>query len=102
MSFRLLSLRNTDITAEVEPFLNHIGDGTMELHWEEGFAIRVRTEGGTAVLSANREGLLSLAAQLTALSRATAGSHIHYDAFNSLEDGSDELIIELTEQREKK
>ena len=46
------------------------------------------------VISANKEGLLSLAAQLTALAEALPGSHIHYDVFNSLEEGSAEMIIE--------
>ena len=60
----------------------------MEMRWRDGFTIRVRVENGTAVVSANREGLLSLADQLAALARETPGSHIHYDVGNSLEDGS--------------
>ena len=46
------------------------------------------------IISANREGMLSLAAQLSALANAENGEHIHYDAYNSLETGSTELIIE--------
>lgn len=68
---------------------------TME--WVDGFAIRVRIEGGAAVLSANREGLLSLAGQLTALAEEAPGSHFHLDPYNALEDGSAELIVERTE-----
>ena len=64
------------------------------LKWESGFRIRVRIEKNTAVLSANREGLLSLANHLTALASEAPGSHIHLDAYNALEDGSAELIIE--------
>ena len=66
----------------------------MNIPWEEGFEIKVRIENGAAVISANREGLLSLAAQCTALAEEAPGSHIHYDQYNSLEDGSDEMIIE--------
>ena len=33
----------------------------MELNWVDGFEINVRIENGAAVISANREGLLSLA-----------------------------------------
>ena len=33
--------------------------------------------------------------KLTALANEGAGSHIHYDEYNSLEECSDELIIEL-------
>ncbi len=66
----------------------------MELKWKENFEIRFRIENGTAVISANREGLLSLAEQLTMLAGEETGGHIHYDQYNSLEDGSDELIVE--------
>ncbi|MGX8704644.1 MAG: Imm32 family immunity protein [bacterium] len=48
-------------------------------------------------MSANREGLLSLANQLSALAEEAPGSHIHFDQYNSLEDGSVELIIEKTD-----
>lgn len=68
----------------------------MEIHWEDGSRIRVRIDGGAAIISANREGLLSLAGQLTALADAAPGSHIHYDEHNSLEEGSGEMIMEKT------
>lgn len=68
----------------------------MDIAWIDGYEIKVSVENGAAVISANREGLLSLAAQLTALANAGIGTHIHYDAYNSLEDGSTELIIEKT------
>lgn len=66
----------------------------MKIEWIDGFEIRVHVENGEAVISANREGLLSLAKQLTALANGMAGDHIHYDEYNSLEEGSTELIIE--------
>jgi hypothetical protein len=66
----------------------------MDLNWEEGFQIDVRIENGTAVIRANREGLLSLANHLKALAEAPAGNHIHLDPWNALEDGSAELILE--------
>ena len=70
----------------------------MEINWEDGFTIKVSVEdGGTVVISANKEGLLSLARQLTDLANEETGCHIHYDAYNSLEDGSSELIIEKIE-----
>lgn len=67
----------------------------MELNWADGFEINVRIENGTAVISANREGLLSLAEHLKALADERPGSHIHLDAYNSLEEGSSELILEI-------
>ena len=67
----------------------------MTLGWEEGFSIRVGVSGNTVVLSANKEGLLSLARQLIALSEETPGSHLHYDKNNSLEEDSFDLVVEL-------
>jgi hypothetical protein len=70
----------------------------MDIEWVDGFTIRVRSDSdGTVVVSANWEGLLSLAGQLTALADAQAGSHIHYDEHNSLEEGSSQMLIEKTE-----
>ena len=60
----------------------------MDLAWKDGFEIKVRIENGATIISANREGLLSLAAQLSALANAENGEHIHYDAYNSLENGT--------------
>ena len=66
----------------------------MTISWVDGFEIRVSADKGQAVISANQEGLLSLARQLTALAGEAAGSHIHYDEYNALEEGSAELTIE--------
>ena len=66
----------------------------MDIPWEGGFSIRTGVQMGAIVLSANREGLLSLSRQLAVLADAAPGSHIHYDAENALEEGSAELIIE--------
>ena len=71
----------------------------MDIAWIDGYEIKVSIEHGTTVISANREGLLSLAAQLTALANAEIGAHIHYDEYNSLEDGSTELMIERIGER---
>ena len=66
----------------------------MDLKWTEGAEIAIRAEKGSATISANREGLLSLAAHLTLLAQEKAGSHIHYDQWNALEEDSAELIVE--------
>ena len=50
-----------------------------------------------AALSALGTGLLSLAGILTVLAEGQAGDHIHLDEYNSLDDGSAELIIERIE-----
>ena len=69
----------------------------MKIKWVEGFEIRTAVENNEIVISANREGLLSLARQFTALADGAPGDHIHYDEHNSLEEGSAEMIIERTE-----
>ena len=66
----------------------------MTIEWIDGFVIKSVAEKGEIVISANREGLLSLAKQLTALANGVPGDHIHYDEYNSLEEGSVEMIIE--------
>jgi hypothetical protein len=66
----------------------------MELNWVEGFEIKVRIENDTAIISANKEGLLSLSNHLKSLAEEPFGSHIHLDAYNSLENDSAELILE--------
>lgn len=66
----------------------------MELTWVDGFEIHVRVESGTAIISANREGLLSLANHLKTLAEEPPGCHIHLDAYNCLEEGSSELVLE--------
>ena len=67
----------------------------MNIEWVGNFKIEVGLDIDNAVvISANRDGLLSLARQLTALADDSVGSHIHYDDYTSLEDGSIEMIIQ--------
>ena len=72
----------------------------MRIEWVDGFEIRVSIENGEAVISANKEGLISLAKHLTALAEETPGSHNRYDEQNSLEEGSAALTIERTSTKE--
>ncbi len=69
----------------------------MKINWVNGSEIRVNRDQNEVVISANKEGLLSLAGQLAALAEGVPGDHIHYDENNSLEKGSAELIIERVE-----
>ena len=67
----------------------------VNMEWTDGSRISVRIRGNReVVISANREGLLSLARQLQALAEGVPGDHIHYDEYNSLEERSAELVIE--------
>lgn len=69
----------------------------MEMIWEDGFSIAVKVENNAVTISANKEGLLSLANHLRALAQDnTPGAHIHLDEHNSLEKSSTELIVEKT------
>ena len=67
----------------------------MEMKWEDGFSIVVNVENNAVTISANKQGLLSLANHLIALAQDDApGAHFHLDEHNSLEENSTELIIE--------
>lgn len=72
----------------------------IQFNWEENFAIEVKNEGGEVIISANSEGLLSLAKHLLTLAQneVPVGAHIHLDEYNSLEEGSIGLIIEKRNQ----
>ena len=66
----------------------------MNIPWGNGSQIAVKIQNDQILISANQEGLLSIAKQLSLLAKQARGSHIHYDTYNSLEDGSVDLIIE--------
>ena len=68
----------------------------MKIDWFEGSKIKVIIDNGQIVISANKEGLRSLATQLMTLADGVQGDHIYYDENNSLEEGSADLIIERT------
>lgn len=68
----------------------------LQLSWENNFSIEVKSEGREVLIVANNEGLISLAKHLLTLAQEEVlqGTHIHLDQYNSLEDGSIDLIIE--------
>ena len=70
-------------------------DDAIELIWDDNFKIKTSIPYNTITIEANREGLLSLARHLLLFAQEEVpnGSHLHLDAFNSLEDNSVELII---------
>ena len=69
----------------------------MRIEWEPNASIKVGVQGGEVTLSANRDGLLSLSRLFADLAEEPPGSHIHLDEYNSLEDGSAQLIVERIE-----
>ena len=66
----------------------------MKVEGVDGFEIKAVVENGEIVISANKEGLLSLAKHLTVLADGVPGNHVQYNEYNSLEEGSAEMIIE--------
>lgn len=68
----------------------------LQLCWGDGYMIKVASENNKVVISANREGLISMVNHLLNLAQADVpcGTHIHLDEYNALEDGSIDLIIE--------
>lgn len=70
----------------------------LRLCWSEGYSIKISTNDNEVIISANRDGLVSLANHLLNLAQAEVpcGTHIHLDEYNALEDGSIPIIIEKT------
>ena len=69
----------------------------MEFKWIDGFEIKVDIQGEREVcITANQEGLLSLASHLITLAQKQPGDHFHLDQYNSLEEGSAQLVIAKT------
>ncbi len=68
----------------------------LQLCWNRGFVIKVFVKNEDVVIAANREGLVSLANHMLNLAQTEVphGAHLHFDEYNSLEDGSVNLIIE--------
>jgi len=64
--------------------------------WEDGFEIETVVDNGIISIIANKAGLLSLANHLLNLAQddVQSGHHLHFDEYNSLEEGSIELIIQ--------
>ena len=70
--------------------------GGLKLDWVNGFEIKSNVSEEGIIIKSNKEGLLSLANHLANLAQSDVplGTHIHLDSLNSLEDGSDNIIIE--------
>ncbi len=68
---------------------------SIKLAWESGFSIQCSVEDSIIVLSANSAGLISLAKHLLTLAQneVPQNTHIHLDEYNSLEEGSQEIIV---------
>lgn len=69
---------------------------SLEFNWEPGFCIETQVIDSKITLKLNKEGLISLARILNSLASDEIPNnyHLHLDDSNSLEDGSNEIIIE--------
>ena len=89
---------------EIKIEIPHYSESSgIKYNWENGFEIEVKNMDGVIKITANREGLKSLANHILNLAQdeMPIGHHLHFDESNSLEDGSSELIIEKNELRAK-
>jgi len=84
------------IPVEISKYDQHRG---IKYLWEAEFTISTEVTSEGFVIRANKAGLQSLARQILTLAQddAPIGSHFHYDEYNSLEEGSCELVIAKTE-----
>jgi hypothetical protein len=64
--------------------------------WEPDAEIEVTVDNNVVQITANKDGLISLARHLINLSQDHFGKHYHFhlDDYNALEKGSNELIIQ--------
>ena len=74
---------------------DYSSDMGVVLNWENDFQIKVSVYNGEVLLEANEGGLVSLANHLLNLAQPAvpSGAHIHLDKYNSLDDGSSDLVI---------
>lgn len=63
--------------------------------WEDDAAIKCTVSNNTVLIEANSDGLVSLARHILELAQGSTpeGTHFHLDEFNSLEEGSSEIVF---------
>lgn len=68
----------------------------FQYKWVDGFEIESSYDNGVINITANKEGLISLANHLLNLAQDSIpnGYHLHFDKYNSLDENSNELIIQ--------
>lgn len=82
-----------EIRMDLPPFS---ADRGIEYKWESGYEISAECENGVITITANREGLISLANHLLSIAQneVPVGHRLHLDEYNSLEECSLELIVQ--------
>ena len=81
---------------EIKLKIPEYSDQGLKYEWENSFEIKTGINGREIIISANKAGLISLAKHMLTLAQddVPIGHHMHLDEYNSLEEGSIELIIE--------
>lgn len=81
---------------EIQLTIPEYSDQGLKFEWENDFEIRSGINDGEIIIIANIAGLISLAKHMLTLAQdvVPVGYHMHFDEYNSLEEGSIELIIE--------
>jgi len=84
------------IKMELE-IIDYLPENGLAINWEPQYKIATKVINNDVIrITANRDGLISLAKHLLtlALKEVKPGTHIHYDENNSLDAGSNEMIVE--------
>ncbi|MBL9029159.1 MAG: hypothetical protein JNK42_01645 [Caedimonas sp.] len=86
-------MSNTKIEVYVPDYDPSIG---LKFEWDDDPVISTSFQKNEIIISANKDGLVSLARHLLMLAqdKVPKGHHIHLDEFSGLEDKSVPLIIE--------
>ena len=76
--------------------VDYLPENGLIINWEPYYKIETEVNNNVIRIMANRDGFISLAKHFMtlALEDVKPGTHLHYDENNSLEPGSNELIIE--------
>ena len=96
LKLQSVNVEENTMSKTIEICIPKFEDSILRLQWENGFFIKCQIdEYNNVVLSANSEGLVSLARHLLTLAQNNVPeyTHLHLDEYNSLESGSIELII---------
>lgn len=80
---------------QIEINIPEYSETGIKFDWDYGFEITGKFSNGEMVISANKAGLVSLARHLLTLAQDDVpfGYHLHLDKFNSLGNGSVDLIL---------
>ena len=73
----------------------YIPEDGFTINWADNAEVEVKVEGRDVLIFGNQAGLTSLAELLLNLSQVEVpkGHHIHLDSYNSLDEGSNSMII---------